>query len=95
LAAGIIFEPRRSDVGIRLFRLGDLPRLTFDALRENREGLDVDRLAEIVSEKERFDAGDVGAVSKRCLMALYRQLDRGQVAKERRGTVRMWRFPID
>jgi hypothetical protein len=88
----LIFEPRKNDGGNRLFRKGDLPRLIFDALRGNREGLDVDQLAGIVAEREGFEACDFGAVRKRCLMALYRQFDRGQVAKDRRGAVRVWRL---
>jgi hypothetical protein len=88
----LIFEPRKNDGGNRLFRKGDLPRLIFDALRGNREGLDVDQLAGIVAEREGFDASDFAAVRKRCLMALYRQLDRGQVAKDRRGSARVWKI---
>ena len=66
-----------------------------EALRENPEGLEVDQLAAIVAEQEGFNAGDpkmAATIRQRCMMAMYRYLDKGQVVKERRGTVRVWRL---
>ncbi len=72
-----------------------MSRIVLDALRVNPEGLDVDQLAAIVIEKDGFDATDqqtVAAIRQRCMMAMYRFIDRGQVVKERRGSVRVWRL---
>ena len=49
-----VFEPTHRTGGNRLFRRGDVPRLIFDALWENPEGLDADQLAAIVIEEEGF-----------------------------------------
>ncbi len=42
----------------RLFQRGDLPRIVFDPLRENPEGLNVDQLAAIAMKDEGIDASD-------------------------------------
>ncbi len=81
--------------GNRLFRRGDMPRLILDALRANPEGLDIDQLAGIVIDQEGFDAADpemAATIRQRCAMAMYRYVDRSQVVKERRGSVRVWRL---
>lgn len=81
--------------GDRLFRRGDLPRIVFDALRENPEGLNVDQLAAIAMQDEGIDASDpelTATVRQRCMMAMYRYLDKGVIVKERRGSVRVWRL---
>jgi hypothetical protein len=55
----------------------------------------VDQLAAIVAEQEGFDGGDpemAATIRQRCMMAMYRYVDKGQVVKERRGTVRVWRL---
>ncbi len=81
--------------GSRLFRRGEMSKIVLDALRENREGLDVDRLAAIVIEREGFDPSDqetVSTIRQRCMVAMYRYFDRGQLVKERCGTVRVWRL---
>jgi hypothetical protein len=81
--------------GSRLFRRGDMTKIVLDALRENPEGLDVDQLAAIVIEREGFDPEDqetAATIRQRCMMAMYRYVDRGQVVKERRGAVRVWRL---
>jgi hypothetical protein len=57
--------------------------------------LDVDQLAAIVIEREGFDPADqetVVAIRQRCMMAMYRYVDKGQVVKERWGSVRVWRL---
>ena len=81
--------------GDRLFRRGDLPRIVFDALRENPEGLNVDQLAAIAMQDEGIDESDpelTATVRQRCMMAMYRYLDKGVIVKERRGSVRVWRL---
>ena len=72
-----------------------MPRLIFDALRQNPDGLDADRLAAIVMEEEGFDPCDpemAATIRQRCMMAMYRFIDRGQIIKERRGRERVWRL---
>jgi hypothetical protein len=82
--------------GSRLFRRGEMTKIVFDALRTNPEGLDVDQLAAIVIETEGFDPQDqetVSTIRQRCTMAMYRFLDRGQIARERRPNgKRIWRI---
>ena len=42
-----------------------------------------------------FDANDpemAATIRQRCIMAMYRFIDRGQVVKEMRGLVRVWRL---
>ena len=90
-----IFGENYRTGGDRLFRRGDLPRIVFDALRESPEGLNVDQLAAIAMKDEGIDASDpelAATVRQRCMMAMYRYLDKGRVIKERRGTVRVWRL---
>src|SRR3974390_2772727 len=70
-----VFEPTYRTGGNRLFRRGDVPKLVFDALRENPDGLDVDQLAAIAIEQEGFDPNDqemVATIRQRCMMAMYR-----------------------
>jgi hypothetical protein len=81
--------------GSRLFRRGDMTKIVLDALRTNPEGLDVDQMAAIVIEREGFDPQDeetVNTIRQRCMMAMYRFIDRGKVVKERRGKERVWRL---
>lgn len=81
--------------GSRLFRRGEMNKIVLDALRTNPDGLDVDRLAAIVIEREGFDPNDqetVKTIRQRCTMAMYRYFDRGQMVKERQGNVRVWRL---
>jgi hypothetical protein len=82
--------------GSRLFRRGEMNRIVFEALRTNPEGLDVDQLAAIVIGHEGFDPEDketVSTVRQRCMMAMYRYSDRGQVVKERQSNgIRVWRL---
>jgi len=87
-----VFEPTPRTGGNRLFRRGDVPRLIFDALRENPEGLDADQLSAIVIEEEGFDPEMAATIRQRCMMAMNRFVDRGQVLKERRGLERVWRL---
>jgi hypothetical protein len=81
--------------GSRLFRRGEMNKIVLDALRTNPEGLGVDQLAAIVIEREGFDPEDqetVATIRQRCMMAMYRYVDRGQVVKERLGKERVWRL---
>lgn len=72
-----------------------MTKIVLDALRTNPEGLDVDQMAAIVIEREGFDPQDeetVNTIRQRCMMAMYRFIDRGKVVKERRGKERVWRL---
>jgi hypothetical protein len=90
-----MFEATPRTEGNRLFKRGTVSRLIFDALRANPEGLDTHQLAAIIIKEEGFDANDpemAATVRQRCMMAMYRFIDRGQVVKEMRGPVRVWRL---
>jgi hypothetical protein len=90
-----MFEATPRTEGNRLFKRGTVSRLIFDALRANPEGLDTHQLAAIFIKEEGFDANDpemAATIRQRCMMAMYRQIDRGQVVKEMRGPVRVWRL---
>lgn len=79
----------------KLFRRGELPCIIFDALREAPEGLDVDQVAAAVIKAEGIETDDaetLATVRQRCMMAMYRYIDKGRVVKQRRGTVRVWRL---
>lgn len=72
-----------------------MPRLIFEALRANPDGLNLDQLTAVIIEQEGFDPSDqetVATIRQRCTMALYRYYDKGQIVKERRETVRVWRL---
>jgi hypothetical protein len=52
-------------------------------------------LAAIIIKEEGFDANDpemAATIRQRCMMAMYRFIDRGHVVKEMRGPVRVWRL---
>ena len=90
-----MFEATPRTEGNRLFRRGTVSRLIFDALRANPEGLDTHQLAAIIIKEEGFDPNDPGmaaTIRQRCMMAMYRFIDRGQIVKERRGQDRVWRL---
>ena len=90
-----MFEATPRTEGYRLFKRGTVSRLIFDALRANPEGLDTHQLAAIIIKEEGFDANDsemAATIRQRCMMAMYRFIDRGQVVKEMRGTVKVWRL---
>ena len=68
--------------GNRLFKRGTVSRLIFDALRANPEGLDTHQLAAIIIKEAGFDPNDpemAATIRQRCMMAMYRFVDRGQV----------------
>ena len=90
-----MFEATPRTEGNRLFKRGTVSRLIFDALRANPEGLDTHQLAAIIIKEEGFDANDpemAATIRQRCMMAMYRFIDRGQVVKEMRGPVKVWRL---
>jgi hypothetical protein len=90
-----MFEATPRTEGNRLFKRGTVPRLIFDALRANPDGLDTHQLAAIIIKEEGFDANDpemAATIRQRCMMAMYRFIDRGQVVKELRGPVKVWRL---
>ncbi len=81
--------------GSRLFRRGEMSKIVLDALRTNPEGLDVDQSVAIVIEREGFDPSakeTVATIRQRCAVAMYRFMDRGQIVKEGRNGVRVWRI---
>ena len=90
-----MFEATPRTEGNRLFKRGTVSRLIFDALRANPEGLDTHQLAAIIIKEEGFDANDpemAATIRQRCMMAMYRFIDRGQVLQERKGKERVWRL---
>jgi hypothetical protein len=90
-----IFEPTKRSGRKHLFRRGDIPRIVFDALRANPEGLDADQLAEIIAEKEGLDATNpeiATTIRQRCFGAMYRYSDKGKIVKTRRASVSVWRL---
>ena len=90
-----MFEATPRTEGNRLFKRGTVSRLIFDALRANPEGLDTHQLAAVIIKEEGFDANDpemAATIRQRCMMAMYRFIDRGQVVKEMRGPVKVWRL---
>jgi hypothetical protein len=90
-----MFEATPRTEGNRLFKRGTVSRLIFDALRANPEGLDTHQLAAFIIKEEGFDSDDpemAATIRQRCMMAMYRFIDRGQVVKELRGPVRVWRL---
>jgi hypothetical protein len=81
--------------GNRLFKRGTVSKLIFDALRANPEGLDTHQLAAIIIKEKGLDANDPelsATIRQRCMMAMYRFVDRGQIVKEQRGLERAWRL---
>ena len=81
--------------GNRLFKRGTVSRLIFDALRANPEGLDTHQLAAIIIKEAGFDPNDpemAATIRQRCMMAMYRFVDRGQVLQERKDKERVWRL---
>ena len=90
-----MFKETLRTEGNRLFKRGTVSRLIFDALRANPDGLDTHQLAAIIIKEEGFDANDpemATTIRQRCMMAMYRFIDRGQVLQERRGKERVWRL---
>ena len=87
-----MFEATPRTEGNRLFKRGTVSRLIFDALRANPEGLDTHQLAAFIIKEEGFDPDMAATIRQRCMMAMYRFIDRGQVVKEMRGPVRVWRL---
>ena len=90
-----MFEATPRTEGNRLFKRGTVSRLIFDALRANPEGLDTHQLVTFIIKEEGFDANDpemAATIRQRCMMAMYRFIDRGQILKERRGMERVWRL---
>ena len=90
-----MFEATPRTEGNRLFKRGTIARLIFDALRANPEGLDMHQLAAIIIKEEGFDPNDpemAATIRQRCMMAMYRFIDRGQIVKESRGKERVWRL---
>ena len=90
-----MFEATPRTEGNRLFKRGTVSRLIFDALRANPDGLDTHQLAAIIIKEEGFDANDpemAATIRQRCMMAMYRFIDRGQVLQERKGKERVWRL---
>ena len=90
-----MFEATPRTEGNRLFKRGTIARLIFDALRANPEGVDTHQLAAIIIKEEGFDANDpemATTIRQRCMMAMYRFIDRGQVVKEVHGPVRVGRL---
>jgi hypothetical protein len=90
-----IFGENPRTGGDKLFRRGELPRIIFDVLREAVRGLDIEEIAGAVMKAEGIDADDpetVATVRQRCTVAMYRYYDKGQIVKERRGAVRVWRL---
>ena len=90
-----MFKATLRTEGNRLFKRGTLPRLIFDALRANPEGSDTHQLAAIIAKEEGFDPNDpemTATIRQRCMMAMYRFTDRGQIVRERRGSERVWRL---
>jgi hypothetical protein len=90
-----MFEATPGTEGNRLFKRGTVSRLIFDALRANPEGLDTHQLAAVIIKEEGFDANDpemAATIRQRCMMAMYRYIDRGQVVKELRGPAKVWRL---
>jgi hypothetical protein len=79
------------------FSVGAGPRVTvsrliFDALRSNPEGGGHASIGAFIIKEEGFDPDMAATIRQRCMMAMYRFIDRGQIVKEMRGPVSVWRL---